>query len=369
VKAQLKGIKALFFVLVVLVINPFSAWSVTPAEAEEELMEEGDALEEQGYNPVPMIMHHIADANEWHIVGDFSIPLPVIIYNKTEGGIFFTMSSAFHAHHGEGEETVDGYKMEHSRVVPIDENVEYIDFSITKNVATMILAGLIMLFIFVSVAKAYKKREGQAPKGLQSFMEPLILFVRDEIAVPNIGEKKADRYMPYLMTVFFFIWIINMLGLIPIIGNPNVTGNIAVTMVLALITLILTVGSGNGHYWKHIVDPLGNSMPFVGKILIYIILVPIELIGILTKPFALMIRLFANITAGHIIVLSLVSLIFVFGNAGESVGGAAGGAALAVPLTLFISLLELLVAALQAFIFTLLSALFIGQAVEEPAHH
>lgn len=344
-------------------------WAVTPAEAEEDLMEEGDALAEEGYNPVPMIMHHIADANEWHIVGDFAIPLPVIIYNRTEGSFFFSMSSAFHAHHGEGEEVVDGYKMSHSRVVPVDENVEYFDFSITKNVATMFLAAIIMFLIFTSVARAYKRRNGQAPTGLQNFMEPLILFVRDEIAIPNIGPKKADRYMPYLMTVFFFIWIINLLGLVPLIGNPNVTGNIAVTMSLSLITLILTVGSGNSHYWKHIVDPLGNSMPFVGKILIYIILVPIELIGILTKPFALMIRLFANITAGHIIVLSLVALIFVFGNAGESIAGASAGAGLAVPLALFISLLELLVAALQAFIFTLLSALFIGQAVEESAHH
>ena len=366
-KAIYLSTKALIFLIL------FGILRVQSVSGEEEVsiveMQTEETAEEAGGDLVGIIMHHIADANEWHLVGDVTIPLPVIIYNQDNGELFFSMSTAFNSHHGEGETVVEGYQMVHSRVVPVNENTSYIDFSITKNVAGLILAGIIMLLIFIPIAGAYKKREGQAPSGLQNFMEPLILFVRDEIAIPNIGEKKADKYMPYLMTVFFFIWILNMLGLVPLIGSPNVTGNIAVTLALSLITLILTVGSGNGHYWKHLVDPLGNSMPWAGKIMIYLILVPIELIGILTKPFALMIRLFANITAGHIIVLSLVGLIFVFGNFGESTGGAATGAALAVPLTLFISLLELLVAALQAFIFTLLSALFIGQAVEEPAHH
>jgi len=330
------------------------------------------AAESEGFNPTPTIMHHIADANEFHVYKNFSIPLPVILWDRMNGKFITGLSSQF-------KEGKDGYKLYHGAIVPMKGNKAkkaginmsgvnlgkntFWDFSITKNVFTIMLAALIMLFVFLTVAKKYKQRVGKAPKGIQSFFEPLITFVRDEIAVPNIGKAKADKFLPYLMTVFFFIWIINMLGLIPFFpGSANVTGNIAVTAILAIFTLLVVNLSGNVNYWKHIF-----WMPDV-PVPVKIFLMPIELIGVLTKPFALMIRLFANITAGHIIVLSLVSLIFIFSNNGLSAGGGVGGAAIAVPFVLFISVIELLVAFLQAFIFTILSAVFIGAAVEE-AHH
>lgn len=328
--------------------------------------EHSDAHQAEGgkYDPTPTIMHHIADANEWRLFKNVAIPLPVMIYNRDHKNWFFGMSNQFHPDsHGEGSTEVNGYKMAHSRVVPTDGS-KYIDFSITKNVATLLFTSLLMLWLFISIAKAYKKREGQAPKGLQSFFEPLIQFVRDDIARPNLG-KYTDKFLPYLLTVFFFIWFANMLGQIAPIGLPNLTGNIAVTAVLALFTMLITNFSGKKYYWKHIFDPMGKDMPPVGKALLYPVLVPIEFAGIFLKPLALMIRLFANITAGHIIVMSLVSLIFVFGNAGQSLTGSLVGTGIAVPFTLFISVIELLVAFLQAFIFTILSAVFIGMAVED----
>ena len=234
-------------------------------------------------------------------------------------------------------------------------NVHPLDFSITKNVAVLFLSVILILLIFGSVAKAYQKRGvDSAPSGLQGFMEPLILFVRDEIARPNIGEKRYMSYMPFLLTIFFLIWIINLLGLIPFLGGVNLSGNISFTLVMALITYIVTSFSGKKDYWKHIFMP---PVP----IPLYIIMIPVEIIGTLTKPFALMIRLFANITAGHIVILAFMGIIFV----NKSVGWAG----LSVPMGLFISVLELLVAFLQAFIFTMLTALFIGSAVEEHEHH
>lgn len=356
-----------------------------------ETHKEGDGA----FDPTPMVMHHIADANEFHImtIGDksISIPLPIIVFDKKEG-LKFWMSSAFE----HGHKMVDGYVLDHGvikkardftttenihgehgeyhlengEIVVLDEKANlasiksapFIDFSITKNVFTMLLAGLIMLLIFFAIAASAKKNTAGAPKGLQNMFEPIIEFMRDEVIEPNLG-KKTDKFLPYLMTVFFFIWINNMLGLIPIFpGSANVMGNIAVTMALALFTLVITNVSGNKHYWQHIFWMPGTPIP------VRLLLLPIELIGVITKPFALMIRLFANITAGHIIVLSLVSLIFVFGKAGQSIGGSAVGASISVPFVLFISLIELLVAFLQAFVFTMLSAVFIGLAVEEHHH-
>ena len=234
----------------------------------------------------------------------------------------------------------------------------WIDFSITKNVVALFLLAIIMLWLFLAVAAAYRRRAGMEPRGVQNFIEPLIEFVRDDIVEPTLGPK-SEKYLPYILTVFFFIWIGNMLGQLPFIANPNLTGNISLTLGLALITFILTNIGGNAHYWKHILIAPGT--PFLVKL----ILVPIEVIGILTKPFALMVRLFANITAGHVILLSLTSLIFVFGNLGESVAGASGGAVIAILFGIFMGLIELLVAFLQAFIFAILSALFIGMAVED----
>lgn len=343
------------------------------------------AAEEGGaYDAKEFAMHHVADSHEWHIVKGFSIPLPCILIH--DGLHVFLSNKMPEAHHGASTGDVDAMQpitdtsahhniavdthMEHStyqgfyynesgKIVHEDGGF-VLDLSITKNVATLLIVALIMIFIFTSVAKAYKRREGQAPKGLQSFMEPLILFVRDEVVKPNLGNK-TDRYLPYMLTIFFFIWISNLLGLIPLISNPNLTGNIAVTAALALMTFLLTNLHANKYYWGHIFNPPG--VPGWVKI----ILVPIELAGIFIKPVALMIRLFANITAGHIIIISLIGLIFIFGKAGESLGGGLGSSLVAVPFALFMSFLELLVAALQAFIFTMLSALFIALAQED--HH
>lgn len=329
--------------------------------------------EEEGaeFNPGKMIMHHISDDHSWHIVNHVSVPLPVILY--TDKGMEFFMSSRFYDEH----HNLIGYQGKHymyalveGRVTAIDpvegtiiEGISILDLSITKNVLTMLVVFALMLWIFISVAKAYTRRPGQAPKGLQSFMEPLIIFVRDDVAKASIGEKKYERYMPYLLTAFFFIWISNMLGLIPFLpGGANLTGNIAVTATLAVITFVITTLSGNAHYWRHML-----AMPGV-PVGILVLLTPIEILGMFLRPFVLMIRLFANITAGHIIALAFFSLIFVFGKGGESTAAGLGVAVVSVAFTVFMMVMELLVAFLQAYVFTLLSAIYIGSAVEE-GHH
>lgn len=310
------------------------------------------------FEPTKVIMEHIADSHMWHFWGHVSMPLPVIVYTPAGFDVF----SSGHFHHGEHDYTSakNTYRLVEDRIKIVgadglvDEaaSAKLVDISITKNVAAMFIAIAVILIIFISVAGAYKKRTGKAPKGLQSFVEPIIIFVRDDIAKPNIGHKYA-KFMPYLLTVFFFIWINNLLGLIPIFpGGANVTGNIALTFVLSLFTMIVVNINGNKYYWKHIFLP---DVPWW----LYPIMIPVELIGIISKPFALMIRLFANITAGHIIVLSLICLIFIFETLAI--------APVSVAFVLFMDVLELLVAFLQAFIFTLLTALFIGMAVEE--HH
>jgi F-type H+-transporting ATPase subunit a len=310
------------------------------------------------FEPTKVIMEHIADSHMWHLWGHASLPLPVILY--TPNGLEVFSSGNFH--HGEHDYNgkYNNYRLEedHVKVVGADGKIDeeaskaVLDFSITKNVAAMFVAILVILIVFISVAGAYKKRVGKAPRGLQSFIEPVIVFVRDDIAKPNIGHKYA-KFMPYLLTTFFFILFNNLFGLIPIFpGGANVTGNIALTFVMALGTLIIVNINGNKYYWKHIFKP---DVPFW----LYPIMIPVELIGIISKPFALMVRLFANITAGHIIVLSLISLIFIFETLAI--------APVSVAFVLFMDVLELLVAFLQAFIFTLLTALFIGMAVEE--HH
>ncbi|HET8861184.1 F0F1 ATP synthase subunit A [Marivirga sp.] len=319
------------------------------------------------FNATEMIMHHISDSHEFHIMGEgensISLPLPVILI--TDNGLDVFLSSKFH--HGEETVTTDigSYELIHDEIYYAGTYEEGedghghgeqpLDFSITKNVFSMIMSAIIIVLVFGSVARAYKKRPG-APKGLQSLIEPLIIFVRDEIAIPNIGDKKYMRFMPFLLTVFFFIWLNNLIGLVPFFpGSANLSGNISFTFTLALMTLIVTNFSASKDYWKHIFWMPGVPIP------IKILLAPIEVISIFTKPFALMVRLFANITAGHIVVLSLISLVFIMKTA------LAGFAS--VPLALFINVLELLVAFLQAFVFTLLSALFIGQAVAEHEHH
>lgn len=315
--------------------------------------------EEEKFEPTKVIMEHIADSHMWHLWGHTSLPLPVILYSANDGLEIFS-SGKFH--HGEHDVTGKNqtYRLVNDKIKvvnaagQVDEEASagVLDFSITKNVAAMFLSIIVLVIIFGTIAKSYKKRSGKAPKGLQSFLEPIIMFVRDDIAKPNIGHK-YEKFMPYLLTVFFFIWINNIMGLIPIFpGGANVTGNIALTFVMALGTLIIVNINGNKYYWKHILMP---DVPWW----LYPIMIPVELIGIISKPFALMIRLFANITAGHIIVLSLISLIFIFETMAI--------APVSVAFVIFMDVLELLVAFLQAFIFTLLTALFIGMAVEE--HH
>ncbi len=321
------------------------------------------------------IRHHLKDSHDFHLfsnaeTGDhFSFPLPVILW--TENGLVTFMSSSFH-HDDEGKVLVKkngaNFTKIHGKIYQLDAgqktvsfdehhhaknaSVITLDLSITKNVTTILLVALLMLFMFSKLAKGYKN--GPIPTGFGRVLEPLVLYVRDEIARPNIGEKKYKKFMGYLLTVFFFIWILNLLGLTPL--GVNVTGNIAITMCLAIFTFIITQINGNKDYWGHIF-----WMPGV-PVLMKIILAPIEVLGMFTKPFALMLRLFANITAGHVVVMSLLGLIFWYKTA-------FGGLAISIPLTLFISVIELLVAFLQAYIFTMLSSLFIGMAVEEHDHH
>jgi F-type H+-transporting ATPase subunit a len=246
----------------------------------------------------------------------------------------------------------------------INDNIKVYDLSLTRNVVQMILALTLLVWIMLSIAKRYKSGQGitSAPKGAQSLLEPVIIFVQDDVAKPNLGHK-YKKYLPYLLTIFFFILINNLVGLIP--GTANVTGNIAFTFVLAIISFIVILFSTKSHYWLHIIWPPG--VPFLVKF----ILIPVEILGIFTKPIALMIRLFANMIAGHIIIICLVSLIFIFGALSAGVGW--GFSLISVAFTIFIYFIEILVAFLQAYIFTALTAVFIGQAFEgghdDGAHH
>ncbi len=322
-----------------------------------------------------MIMEHVGDAHEWHLWGHVGIPLPIIIYNKNTGKLDMFLSSRFE----HGAKDYMGYRLKENQVtVAEDLGIEsedkidsektntdsgLIDLSITKNVAAMFISMLFMLWMFLSVAKAYKKNPGKAPKGLQSFIEPLVIFVRDDIAKPSIG-KRYESFMPFLLTVFFFIWINNLLGLIPIFpGGANLTGSISVALVLAAFTLVITFFVGNKHYWRHVFAMPGVPLP------VLIILTPIEILGLFLRPFVLMIRLFANITAGHIIALAFFSLIFIFGEMNAGLGF--GVSILSLVFTVFMGALELLVAFLQAYVFTLLSAIYFGAAIDEghDVHH
>ena len=316
------------------------------------------------YDPKPAIMEHIADANEWHIMGNTHIPLPVILYDFTSSRWTFGMSSDFPiVEENESnvvQETNSAYVMKEGRVVS-EEGHQLLDLSITKNVLALLVSAALLLFVFLTVAKACKTNKGKAPKGIQNLIEPIIIFMKEEVIEPNLGKESA-RFVPYLLTLFFFILFNNLLGLVPLFpGGANVTGNIAITFVLAIFTLFLTNINAKKDYWKHIFMP-------PAPVWLWPILIPIELIGVISKPFALMIRLFANISAGHIIVLSLTCLIFVFGKAGMSLSGSAIGSAIAIPFVLFISIIEILVAFLQAFIFTMLTAVFLGLALEEHHH-
>lgn len=325
----------------------------------------------KSFNPGEFIFDHIGDSYEWNIIEIqgkiISIPLPIILYSKQQGFVSFMSSKLKH-----GRESYKNFRLVRegenkgkiAEILPDGSEKLPFDISITKNIAALLFSVFVILFVFISVGNSYKRRGNHAPKGLQSWVEPIILFVRDDIAKPSIGEKKYEKFMPYLLTVFFFIWINNMLGLIPIApGGANVTGNIAVTMILALITFIITTINGNKIYWGHIINMPG--VPFWLKLPPLPIMPLVELIGIFTKPLVLMIRLFANITAGHIIALGFLSLIFLFGEMNQYVGY--GFSLVSVGFIIFMTFLELLVAFIQAYVFTFLSALYFGMATEE--HH
>lgn len=330
---------------------------------------------EDEFNAGHLIIDHIVDNHEWHIATfgktHFTIPLPIILIDK---GKIVTFSSSKFEH---GHSDYKGYKLETSRnenkgkivkVLPgtmqTDVSAELpIDLSITKTVVGIIVSAILMIIIFFIVANSYKRNAHHAPKGLQSLLEPLILFIRDDIAKPSIG-KRYNTYMPFLLTTFFFIFFSNLIGLIPFFpGGANVTGNIAVTLVLALFTFVIILIKANKNYWLHIFNPPG--IPWWLKFPLPLIPI-IELAGMFIKPFVLMVRLFANITAGHIIVLGFISLIFIFGQMSSTL--AYGVTPVSVFFTIFISLLELLVAFIQAYVFTILSALYFGMATEENTH-
>jgi F-type H+-transporting ATPase subunit a len=349
---KFSGVCLAVFALFLTVSGPLSASE--PQEdavpAHHEAVVEGHGEEANPDKPIDIsavAFEHILDSHSWHLWGEghdaVAISLPVIFYSSTDGLQMF-MSSRF----GHGHDSYGKYSLHEEHILSTDATEAIYDFSITKNVAQMFISMIVLLLLFTSIAKAYKKQGiTSAPKGKQSFFEPLIVFVRDDIAKGNIGHK-SDKYVPYLLTVFFLILINNIFGMLPI--GANLTGNIAFTLVMSVITLIVTNLNANKHYWHHIFAPPAPKA-------IWIILIPIEIVGIITKPFALMIRLFANMTAGHIIIISLIGLIFIFNTMYI--------APVSVAFALFIDVLECLVAFLQAYIFTMLTALFIGSAVAD----
>ncbi len=355
--------------IVALSISGFSTFANTSES------HDGD---KKGFDAKEVLLGHVKDAHDWHLfsLGEthVTLPLPVIIYNKEKGISSFSSSAFHHGHeshegyrlvnkHYREEKGLEEAKYPDEKIIAVDANnnptgAEIYDFSITKNITSMIIAAILLIWLMMSVAKSYITRGSKkAPKGLQSLMEPVIIFIRDEVVKPNIPGLSAERYTPFILTIFFFILINNLLGLLP--GSANVTGNIAVTFALALISFIATMISANKHFWGHIFNP-----PVPGWV--KPILVPVEIIGIFTKPVSLMIRLFANILAGHIIILSIISLVFIFGSLNKGAGY--GFLPITVLFNIVMMMLELLVAFIQAFIFANLTAVFIGQGMEMPHH-
>lgn len=368
----LSEMRKTFFTRLLLVGTLLLAQLTFAKEQEHETEEHGKDLKTEIKE---YISHHLQDSHDFSLFsyttenGEHKyvgFPLPVILIDD---GLKVFSSSKFH--HGETLAEVDGnyYKLYHGKIYKTDAegtinydeehhptNVKPLDFSITKNVVMIIITGLLMLWLFTSLAKSYAKNGG-IPTGAGRFFEPIVLYIRDDIARPNIGEKRYKKYMPFLLTIFFFIWFLNMFGMTPL--GVNVTGNIAITTSLAILTFLITNFTGTKDYWMHQFNPLGDSLPWYGKIPLYIILVPIELLGLFIKPFSLLIRLYANMQAGHIVLMSLIGLMFIFKSW--------IGSPLSFGLAFAISLIEVLVALLQAYIFTMLSALYFGFASED--HH
>jgi len=357
-------IRFLFILLFTVSLN-------TICQAEEANEKTNTEEHSKKFEAGKFVIEHVSDSYEWHIATfgetQLSIPLPIILYSSNSGWNLF-MSSEFH----HGHETFKGFRIEHEgknegKIVELDDKGNVvdlpIDLSITKTVTGIFVSVILLLSIFLSIAKSAKKNANKAPKGLQNLFEPIILFIRDEVAKPAIGEHKFEKFMPFLLTAFFFILINNILGLIPIFPfGANVTGNIAVTLVLALFTFFITTFSGNKHYWKEIYNP---DVPWWLKFPIPLMPI-VELSGVITKPFVLMVRLFANMLAGHMIVTVFVSLIFIF-NSIMGVEAGLGVSVVSILFSVFILLLDVLVSFIQAYVFTLLSALYFGMATSE--HH
>jgi F-type H+-transporting ATPase subunit a len=333
------------------------------------------AMEEK-FKPGPFILDHIGDSYFWHILHyenkaghqvQWAIPLPVIVYSSEKGLNIFMSSHFEHGHaayKGFHIAEAGAHKGKIVEILGDGSEVVPLDLSITKNVFSLFVSFIILLWIFIGIARKYNRNPNSAPKGLQSWIEPLILFIRDDVARPMIGEKRYERYMPYLLTLFFFIFLNNLMGLIPIFpGGANVTGNIAVTMVMALFTFLITNFSGNRDYWVHMVNMPG--VPWWLKLPVPLMPI-IEILQVFLKPFVLTIRLFANMTAGHIIPLAFISLIFIFAEMHPLIGY--GVSVVSVAFSVFMGLLELLVAFIQAYVFTLLSALYFGMATAEHSH-
>jgi F-type H+-transporting ATPase subunit a len=347
---------------------------LTPTDTVNEKQRENNPSESSKFDAGKMIMEHVTDAHEWHICSlgktDIAVPLPVILL--CEGKLYVFLSNKFHnsSHAYKGfaiaEEGPDKGKIVKLKPDKITGNGPPVyDFSITKTVFAILFSSILLIIIFLSVANAYQANRGKAPKGLQNAMEPLILFIRDDVAKSSIGDKRYEKYVPYLLTIFFFIFFNNLLGIIPIFpGGANVTGNIAVTGVMAVCTLIITSFSANRHYWIDIVNTPG--VPWWLKLPLPLMPI-VEFTGVITKPFVLMVRLFANMLAGHIVILGFISIIFIFGAMGVSLGY--GVSVVSLIFMVFMDLLEVLVALIQAYVFTLLSALYFGLATVEPEHH
>jgi F-type H+-transporting ATPase subunit a len=335
-----------FFPFLVLFFLIFSGAASAPQEVHESAAGEPA---KKGFDASAVILHHVMDDHVWHLWDHGgTIYLPVIVYSGERGLEIFSSRNFYDTHHN--KVAYKGYMLDaHDHILLNGHSV--LDVSITKNVAMLFINATLLLLVFTAVARGYKNNRGKAPKGLQSFFEPVIVFVRDEIVKPNIGHH-YEKYMPYMLTLFFFILFGNLLGLVP--GAGNLTGNIAVTLTLAVITFIITNVKGNKEYWSHIFWTPGVPLP------LRIVILPVEIIGIFTKPFSLTVRLFVAITAGHIVLLSLISLAFIFQSV--TVGFVSS------IIVLFINLIELLVAGIQAYVFTLFSSLYIGMATAEESH-